>query len=73
MVSEAIATGHPVELLDLGFRRHVGFVQDLVEKGLARRFEGDPSPFSTRGPFDSTQVAATAVRRLLQARTGIVG
>ncbi|HEY1927379.1 MAG TPA: mitochondrial fission ELM1 family protein [Caulobacteraceae bacterium] len=73
MVSEAIATDHPVELYDLGFRRHIGFVQELVDMGLARRFEGDPSPFSTRGPFDSTQVAAAAVRRLLQARTGIVG
>lgn len=73
MVSEAISTGHPVELLDLGFRRHVRFVQELVDEGLARRFDGDPSPFFTRGPFDSTQVAAAAVRRLLQARTGIVG
>jgi uncharacterized protein len=73
MVSEAIATGHPVELLDLGFRRHVHFVQRLVEEGLARRFEGNPEPFHTRGPIDSTQVAATAVRRLLQARTGMVG
>jgi uncharacterized protein len=73
MVSEAIATGHPVELLDLGFRRHVHFVQQLVDAGLARRFEGDPSPFRTRGPIDSTQVAAQAVRRLLQARTGVVG
>ena len=73
MVSEAIATGHPVELLDLGFRRHIGFVQDLVDKQLARRFEGDPSGFETRGPFDSTQVAAAAVRRLLHARTGAAG
>lgn len=73
MVSEAIATGHPVELLDLGFRRHVEFVQELVDEGLARRFEGDPTPPRTRGSFDSTQIAAAAVRRLLQARTGVVG
>jgi uncharacterized protein len=73
MVSEAIATGHPVELLDLAFRRHIQFVQELVDDGLARRFEGDPTPFRTRGPFDSTQVAAAAVRRLLQARTGSMG
>jgi uncharacterized protein len=73
MVSEAIATGHPVELLDLGFRRHVRFVQELVDEGLARRFEGNPTPFRTGGPFDSTQIAAAAVQRLLQARTGIVG
>jgi hypothetical protein len=73
MVSEAIATGRPVELLDLGFKRHVGFVQRLVDEGLARRFEGDPTAPITRGPVDSTLVAADAVRRLLQARTGVCG
>jgi mitochondrial fission protein ELM1 len=73
MVSEAIATGHPVELLDLGFRRHVGFVQRLVDEGLARRFEGDPSPPVAGGRTDATVLAAAAVRRLLQARTGMVG
>jgi mitochondrial fission protein ELM1 len=79
MVSEAIATGRPVELLDLGFRRHVGFVQSLVDDGLARRFAGDPSPPLLAGrPVDATQLAADAVRRVLairrgQARTGLVG
>jgi mitochondrial fission protein ELM1 len=83
MVSEAIATGRPVELLDLGFRRHVGFVQSLVDGGLARRFVGDPSPPPAGGGADATQIAADAVRRRLEARqrqeqrpgerTGLVG
>jgi mitochondrial fission protein ELM1 len=73
MVSEAIATGKPVELLDLGFRRHVAFVQHLVDAGLARRFDGDPSIPPSRGPVDATVIAAEAVRRRLQERTGRVG
>jgi mitochondrial fission protein ELM1 len=73
MVSEAIATGRPVELFDLGFRRHLGFVQKLVDDGLARRFAGDPEPPVAGAPSDATQIAAAAVRSLIQARTGVVG
>jgi mitochondrial fission protein ELM1 len=75
MVSEAIATGRPVELLDLGFRRHVGFVQHLVDQGLARRFTGDPTTFLARGPVDATQIAAAAVRERLASAyfTGVSG
>jgi hypothetical protein len=73
MVSEALATPHPVEVFDLGFARHVGFVQDLVERGFARRFDGDPAPPATAGPINATLEAAAAVRALLQARTGVSG
>ena len=73
MVSEALATPHPVELFDLGFRRHARFIQGLVERGLARRFEGDPSPPDTTGPVNATLEAAAVVRKLLQARTGVSG
>jgi hypothetical protein len=73
MVSEAIAAPPPVEVFDLGFARHVNFVQGLVDKGLVRRFDGDPTPPRTMGPVDATQEAAQAVRTLLQARTGVVG
>jgi hypothetical protein len=55
-------------LLDLGFRRHTGFVQSLVDEGLARRFVGDPSPPLAGGPTDATEVAAEAVRRRLRGR-----
>ena len=73
MVSEALAAPAPVEIFDLGFARHVDFVQDLVDRHLARRFEGDPSPPKTSGPVNATVEAAEAVRRLLQARTGVSG
>jgi len=73
MVSEALATPHPVEIFDLGFARHAGFVQSLVDQGLARRFEGDPSTPITSGPVNATNEAARAVRALLQARTGMAG
>jgi len=73
MVSEALATPHPVEVLDLGFARHTGFIQDLVDRGLARRFEGDLITPITTGPVNATLEAAEAVKALLQARTGVSG
>lgn len=73
MVSEAIASHHPVEVLDLGFARHVGFIQTLVDRRLVRRFEGDPSIPVTLGPVNATTEAAARVRALLQTRTGVSG
>ena len=73
MVSEALSTPHPVEVFDLGFARHVSFVQRLVDQGLIRRFEGEPTPPRTAGPINATHQAASAVRALLQARTGVAG
>jgi uncharacterized protein len=73
MVSEALATPHPVEVFDLGFARHARFLEGLIERGLVRRFEGEPIPPPAGGPANATADAADAVRRLLQARTGIVG
>jgi mitochondrial fission protein ELM1 len=73
MISEALATAHPVEVLDLGFPRHQGFIHGLADRGLIRRFEGDPTPPPARAAIDATLDAAAAVRRLLQARTGVSG
>ena len=73
MVSEALATPHPVEVFDLGFPRHIGFIQDLVERALVRRFDGDPLPPATTGPVNATLEAAAVVRVLLQERTGVSG
>ncbi len=79
MVSEALSAPHPVEVFDLGFARHVGFIQSLADRGLIRRFDGDPSVPRTTGPVNATDEAARAVRALLQARllsqvkTGVSG
>ena len=73
MVSEALSTPHPVEILDLGFARHSGFVNDLVDRGFARRFEGEAAPPQSRGPINATLDAASAVRALFQRRTGVEG
>jgi hypothetical protein len=73
MVSEALATPHPVEVFDLGFARHTGFIQDLVGRALVRRFDGDTLAPATAGPVNATLQAAAAVRALLQARTGVSG
>jgi hypothetical protein len=73
MVSEALSTPHPVEVFDLGFSRHVSFVQGLVDEGLIRRFTGDPEPPRTTGPINATCQAASVVRALLQARTALAG
>jgi hypothetical protein len=68
MVSEAIATGAPVEVFDLGQGRHELFLDTLVEGGLATRL-GDPAPGQPReGGYDATTEAAASVKRLLQLR-----
>ena len=73
MISEALSASHPVEVFDLGFSRHVGFIQTLVDRGLVRRFEGEPSfPLAT-GPINVTAEVAVVVRNLLQRRTGESG
>jgi len=73
MISEALATGHPVDVFgEPQNARHAGFLQTLVEDGLIAPFTGGPaSPRDTR-PVDATDFAAQAVRRLLEARTGMV-
>ena len=69
MVSEALATPHPVEVFgDDGGARHSLFLKGLLDKGLVRRFTGDPDSAKAGGPIDSTAIAARAVRRLLDAR-----
>ncbi len=73
MVSEAIATGHPVELLDLDFPRHRGFIRRLIDQGLARRFEGAADPPIAFARHNATDHVAARVRTLLQARTGVSG
>jgi mitochondrial fission protein ELM1 len=73
MVSEALSTPRPVEVFDLGFARHVSFIQGLVERGFVRRFDGDPRPPLTTGPVNATIEAAAAVRALLQERIGVSG
>jgi mitochondrial fission protein ELM1 len=73
MVSEAVATGRPVDLLDLEFRRHRRFVDNIVDKGLARRLTDDrPCEFAKARPDPTTDVA-DRVRKLIQARTGVSG
>ena len=73
MISEALSTPHPVEVFDLGFARYRTFLGDLLERGLIRRFEGDPRPPVTAGPVNATLEAADAVRRLIQTRTAVSG
>lgn len=69
MVSEALATGQPVETVDLdgSSRRHGLFVHNLIECGLVRSFTGDPVPPPRPAIPDATDIAADAVRRLLTA------
>jgi uncharacterized protein len=73
MISEALASGRPVEVFDLGFARYAPFLTALEGRGLIRRFTGDASPPPARPPVNATPDAAAAVRRLLQGRTGVSG
>jgi mitochondrial fission protein ELM1 len=69
MISEALATSHPVEIFTANVRRrHEGFLNALVARGCARLFDGEPAPDASRPPLDATGEAAAAVRALLEAR-----
>ncbi len=74
MVSEAVATGRPVWVLDLGGgARHAAFLGNLVKRRLVALL-GDPTPpVGLVSPISTTQLVAEAVRRLLYARTGRSG
>lgn len=71
MVSEALATPHPVEVFIPRLRRrHQGFVQGLEARGLVRLFDGAWTQAAPRPAVDATAQAAQAVRRLLAERRG---
>ena len=74
MISEALATGHPVEVLDLRIRAFRPFLNRLLERGLIRHFAGNPEMWTAAEPINSTETAAKIVRARLQvARTGVKG
>jgi mitochondrial fission protein ELM1 len=69
MVSEALATDRPVEVFNGQMKkRHVGFIETLIERGEVRWFDGAVSPATRRTPIDTTAEAAAAVKRLLADR-----
>ncbi|MDB5446870.1 MAG: hypothetical protein JWQ97_2187 [Phenylobacterium sp.] len=74
MLSEALATGHPVEGFMLPLRgRHAQFVASLIEGGRIVSFTGEARPAAVRPAperpaVDSTAQAAAAVRRLLSGQ-----
>jgi len=76
MISEALATSHPVEVFGPnGGRRHTEFLQGVIAQGLVRRFTGALEPGPQRAPLNATETVATAVLDLVQARaaTGMSG
>ena len=69
MVSEALATPHPVEVFTAQLRRrHRGFLATLQDRGLVRTFDGAWTDVPPRQPIDATGEAAAAVRKMLAAR-----
>jgi mitochondrial fission protein ELM1 len=73
MISEALATGRPVDVFGKPQNgRHAMFLQTLIEDGLIVPFDGGPVVPRAAAPVDATGEAAQAVRRLLEARTGMV-
>jgi len=68
MVSEALATPHPVEVFALNLRkRHAGFVQTLFDRGMVGLLqEGVEAP--SHPPLDATAEAGDALRALLASR-----
>ncbi len=73
MISEALASGHPVEVFgEPQNARHARFLRTLFDERLIDPFTGGPVAARDRRPVDATDSAAQAVRRLLDARTGAV-
>jgi mitochondrial fission protein ELM1 len=69
MISEALATPHPVEVFASDLRkRHEGFVRTLVDQGLVRIFDGRPSDPVPRPVVDATRRAAETLNALLADR-----
>ena len=67
MVSEAVATGHPVAVFDLGGgKRHQRFVTNLVERRIVSLLDG--SAFVPGTGLNSTPEATAALRRLIETR-----
>lgn len=74
MVSEALATQHPVEVFAPQLRkRHQGFVANLERRGLVRLCDGQWTAPQPRAVVDATAEAAAAVRRLVAARVSGLG
>jgi mitochondrial fission protein ELM1 len=73
MISEALATGHPVDVFgEPQNDRHAAFLETLIEDGVIVPFTGRGLALRDTRPVDATNFAAQAVRNLLEARTGMV-
>jgi mitochondrial fission protein ELM1 len=69
MVSEALATPHPIEIFTPELRElHRGFLGDLETRGLIRVFDGGWTEAAPRAVVDATAEAAAAVRRMLASK-----
>jgi mitochondrial fission protein ELM1 len=69
MVSEALATPHPVEVFTPRLaKRHRGFLETLEERGLIRFFDGTWAQSPPRPVVDATAEAAAAAREILAKR-----
>jgi mitochondrial fission protein ELM1 len=69
MVSEAVATGLPVAVFELGGgKRHRRFIANLLEKKIVSR-AGEP--FGAGTGLNSTPQAVQALRRLIESRLGL--
>ena len=68
MVSEALATEHPVAVFDLGIKAYQSFLTKLVSQGAISDFPGGPWPEGRRDPEGATGLAAAVVRERMLAR-----
>src|SRR6185312_5004866 len=67
MVSEAVATGRPAAVFDLGGgQRHQRFIRNLVERKIVSLADG--GPFVAGTGLNSTPEATAALRRLIEAK-----
>jgi mitochondrial fission protein ELM1 len=71
MISEALATPHPVEVMGAAQNaRHRRFLKTLIDAGQLASFVGGSAPARAGRPVSGTAEAAQALRAALAARTG---
>jgi mitochondrial fission protein ELM1 len=69
MVSEALASGRPVAVFDLGGgARHTRFLDNLLARGIVSRLDGSPWLQPPDQPVNAAVAIGEAVRSLLRAK-----
>ena len=71
MISEALAAGAPVEVLDLNIPAYRPFLDRLIQSGHIRSFTGEAIDWPSAGPLNATLNAAETVKSVIDRRVDL--